>query len=458
MKLEKRPYEANAVRNLRIELPAYKRVLAVAPTGAGKTVIATLLLGVEKRWRRVLWLAHRSELIGQARESLMSLGVPCGVRCTSYEALHPDHVDRDARVQIGSVQTVVRREVFDVDLIVIDEAHRAMADSYQKIARLRPRAEVLGLTATPRRMDGRELGDFFRSLLVVAKSSELYAGGYLAEPVTYAADPATRDLLDQRLRSVKTADGDFQVGDLGRAVGATTLVGNVVSETLRLAPRVRKVVFAATVDHSKMIAARFAEVGVRAAHLDGDTRADDRARILADLASGEIEVVCNMEILTEGWDLPALGAVVVARPTRSLVRFMQMVGRVQRPGGTDRKLILDHGGNAERLQHFPGEDVDWLLSRGSRPSKDPMPRVRVCGACQAILKEADAVCPQCGVVQPKNARRLVEEREAELVRLDRARIEALRAAARERAERVARSVGAPEGWVDKVVASLVTRS
>lgn len=148
-RIEHRPYEAQAVHDLRIELPAHKRVLAVAPTGAGKTVIATLLIGVERRWRRVLWLAHRAELIEQARQSLIGLGVPCGVRCASYEQRYPEHVDHEARVQVGSVQTVIKREVFDVDLIVIDEAHRAMADTYQQIIKMRPRAEVLGLTATP---------------------------------------------------------------------------------------------------------------------------------------------------------------------------------------------------------------------------------------------------------------------------------------------------------------------
>jgi superfamily II DNA or RNA helicase len=308
-------------------------------------------------------------------------------------------------------------------------------------------------------MDGRELGDFFRSLLVVARPSELYRAGYLAEPVTYAAGPGTRALLDRRLRTVRVARGDFLPDALERAVNTTELVGNVVSETLRLAPGVPKVVFAATVAHSREIAARFVEVGVRSAHLDADTPVEDRARILASLASGELEAVCNVEILTEGWDLPTLGAVVVARPTWSLVRFMQMIGRVQRPGGVPRKLILDHGGNADRLQHFPGEDVDWQLSQGSRKSKAKAPpSIRLCVQCSAVLKEICEECPHCGAAQPKSARRRVEEHEAELVELDRSRIEALRAQVRQRSEKIALKVGAPASWVDAVVESVVQRS
>ena len=423
-------------------------------------MIGALLLGAEDRWLRVLWLAHRIELIEQARSKIVGLGMRCGVRCASYEQRCPDHIDPAARVQVGSIQTVIRRELEDVDLIVIDEAHRSMADSYQMLVELKPEAEVLGLTATPLRTDGRALGDFFHVLHVIARPSELYAGGYLAEPVTYAAAPDTRDILSKRLHDVHCTGGDFQLDELGQAVNTRELVGNVVSETLRLAPRVPKIVFAATVQHSKQIAARFARAGISTAHVDSKTPAEARARALAALASGAVEVICNVEILTEGWDLPTLGAVVIARPTWSLVRFMQMIGRVQRPGGPARKLVLDHGGNAERLQHFPGEDMDWELLTGGRnvaaPAGKAMPRVRICPGCSVVLLDDCETCPYCGTFQP-SSRRLIAEREAELAVLERARIEKLRQATRRRVSRVARKVGAPQGWIDVVVASLMER-
>jgi DNA repair protein RadD len=456
-RIEHRPYEAQAVHDLRIELPAHKRVLAVAPTGAGKTVIATLLIGVERRWRRVLWLAHRAELIEQARQSLIGLGVPCGVRCASYEQRYPEHVDHEARVQVGSVQTVIKREVFDVDLIVIDEAHRAMADTYQQIIKMRPRAEVLGLTATPIRMDGRDLGDFFRSMLIVAKPSDLYAGAYLAQPVTYAAPPEAREILNQQLKSVPISDGDFKIGALGQAVNKGVLVGNIVSETLRLAPCVPKVVFATTIAHSRQIAERFREVGVSVRHIDSKTPPEARADALRCLANGQVEIVTCVDVLCEGWDCPALGAVIIARPTRSFARFLQMIGRVQRPGVTARKLILDHGGNAERLRHFPGEDVEWVLARGSTKTTG-CTLVRTCFQCHAILLEGADACTQCGALQPKSERRVLEEREAELVELDRERIEQLRTTVRQRVARIAKQVDAPAGWAERVVNELVSRA
>jgi DNA repair protein RadD len=455
--IENRPYEARAVRDLRISLPAYKRVLAVAPTGAGKTVVATMLIGVELRWRRVLWLAHRTELIEQARQILIGLGVPCGVRCASYEQRHPEYVDREARVQVGSVQTVIRQEVFDVDLIVIDEAHRAMAETYQRIARLRPHAEILGLTATPARMDGRDLGDFFRSMTIVARPSELYADSYLAQPVTYSAPPEARAILSQQLKSVAISQGDFQVKELGCAVNKSVLVGNVVSESQRLAPGVPKVVFAATIAHSRQIAERFEEVGVSARHIDGKTSSEERADALRCLANGQVEVVTCVDVLCEGWDCPALGAVVIARPTRSLTRFIQMIGRVQRPGVTARKLVLDHGGNAERLHHFPGEDVEWVLARGSTRTAGTTP-VRMCFQCHAVLLDGADACTQCGAPQPKSERRMLEEREAELVELDRKRIEQLRDDVRQRVTRLAKRIDAPASWIERVVDELVSRA
>lgn len=454
MKLEKRPYEVKAVHDLRAELPKHKRVLAVAPTGAGKTVIASLLVQTEPRWRRVLWLAHRTELIDQARTRLVNLGVHCGVQCAKYELLHPEHVDRTAYCQIGSVQTIHRRGSLldDVDLIVFDEAHRAMADTYQAIAAAHPSAEILGLTATPCRLDGRGLGDFFRVMNVLVRPSQLYGKDYLREPITYIED---EDEVMRGLRGAQTSGGDFTSTSMRRAVDKPKLIGNVVRQALKLAPGVAKVVYAATREHSKKIAARFRKAGITAAHLDGDTNVRERERILDRLRDGTLEVVCNVDVLTEGWDLPALGAVVIARPTKSLSRLMHMIGRVQRAEGPRRKIVIDHGANCTRLQHIPGEDVAWTLERGEpeRPDANVEPRVKVCVECCVMIQWACAECPCCGAEQPlaKTRQQILEEQEAELVKLNRARFEKQRDELRRRAKKVARERGLDMSWVERVV-------
>src|SRR3982751_5876023 len=151
-----RPYQERAIRAIADRLVVDRRVLMVGPTGSGKTAIAAALIQRSPRWHRVLWLAHRTELIEQALLNLKPLGLSCGVCCAKYAKRHPDHVDEAAPCQIGSVQTIHRRGRLKnaPDLVVIDEAHRSMEDSYMAIARLLPDSLVLGLTATPFRLDG----------------------------------------------------------------------------------------------------------------------------------------------------------------------------------------------------------------------------------------------------------------------------------------------------------------
>lgn len=462
MKLERRPYEENAVRDLCLLLPEHRRVLVVAPTGSGKTVIASMLLTHERRrWRKVLWLAHRHELVDQAYQTLVALGVRAGVIMAQDERLHgSDRVDPDARVQVSSVQTASSRCVtdeIDFDFIVFDEAHRVMADSYQRIAIALPNAEVVGLTATPCRMDNRGLGDFFNHLLVVAKPSELYADGYLAKPRTFSAPPEVLSLIARGLAGAQTSFGDFTPGSVARAVDQGHLIGKVVSESLRIAPDVPKVVFAGGVEHSKKLTTKFRRRGIRVAHLDSATPPETRQEILGGLRDGDLEVVCNVDVLGEGWDLPALGAVVLARPTKSLVRYLQMTGRVQRTFHRKRPIVIDHGANVQRFDLLPGSDVDWTLERGSdRANPDPDdPRVRTCESCNAALEWSDRFCSECGAAQADRKTPRQERRElaVRLEEVERTRLGELRA----RIESVARQKGASREWTERLFREVTAR-
>jgi superfamily II DNA or RNA helicase len=455
-----RPYQERALLETFNQLAVDRRVLLVAPTGAGKTVIAATLIQRAPRLHHVLWLAHRTELIGQAREHLTRLGLRCGVRCGKYIEQHPDHVDEEATHQIGSVQTIHRQGPLAVvpDLIVFDEAHHSMADSYQDIAKLAPDALMLGLTATPCRMDGRGLGNFYRSMRVVVTSSELYSEGYLRSPLTYIED---EDQIVESLRGAKTAAGDFTRASMSRAVDRVDLIGNVVRQALRLAPIVPKVVFAATIAHSRRIAERFRNEGVAAEHLDAHTPTAERARVIEALGTGKLEVVTNVDLFCEGWDLPGLGAVSLARPTKSFARLVQMIGRVQRPEGPTAKIVLDHGANCTRLQHFPGEDVAWTLEQGAppRPAAETEVWVKACVACRLVIEWSCGECPQCGAKQPatRAPREILREREADLIKLERARFEKQREALRARAQKVARTRGLDDNWVERVVAGELPR-
>jgi superfamily II DNA or RNA helicase len=445
--IETRGYETQAVTEIRAALKTHQRVVAVGPTGCGKTVIASMVVQQAKRLR-VLFVAHKHELIDQAHAQLAALGIDAGVIMAQDERLHGEgRVNPDARVQVASVQTVARRGgPARVDLIVFDEAHRVMADSYQRIADAYPDAMILGLTATPLRMDGKGLGEFFRAMVTIATPSDLYAAGYLARPRVYVAPDGVLAELRKRVKGAAVGNGDYTGKALARIVDSTALVGSVVSEAIRLAPKVPKVVFAGSVKHSQALCARFKRHGITAAHLDGETDPHERVRILDDLRAGRVEVVCNVGVLTEGWDLPSLGAVIIARPTRSLTLLFQMAGRVQRPHKGRVPVVIDHGNCCIALGVDPREDYPWSLDMASG-KREGAPVVKSCGDCLAVIPGGCTECPACGAVQPRTAQQEREEVEAKLVELGKARVAGLRS----RLEDVARSKNAHAGWVDEVM-------
>jgi DNA repair protein RadD len=422
--MSSRDYQEHVVGVLPGELEKHRRVVAVGPTGCGKTVVAAMLIEFMAD-KRVLFVAHRRELINQAHATFARHGITAGVIMADDDRVNPD-----ARVQVASVQTLSARGVkAGYDLIVIDEAHRALANGYQDIAKVMPGAMVLGLTATPCRTDGRGLGEFFDSMVAIAKPSDLYAAGHLAKPVTYVAPKEVADEVERATRGVRTRSGDYEPGGLGRAMNTRKLIGKIVEERQRLAPGVPTVLYAASVKHSRDIAAEFRAAGAKAAHLDGNTPTDERDGILQGLSDGSIEVVCNYDVLVEGWDLRSLGCVILARPTQSVSRYLQMVGRVQRPWEGKAPIVLDHAGNA--LRHGdPTKDRPWSLKYG------------------------DAVRTQEGEQQEREAKehraREVEEVEARLVELG-----SQRAEAQVRAEAMAAKKGLSVEWVEQAVKAMM---
>lgn len=446
MKLERRSYETRAVTEILAALQKHRRVVAVGPTGCGKTVVAAMLIK-QTTFLRVLFVAHKYELVDQAHAQLAAHGIRAGVIMAQDERLHgADRVVPDARVQVASVQTVARRGGPErVDLLIMDEAHRSLANQYQAIADAYPNALVLGLTATPERMDGKSLGDFYRHMVMIATPSDLYEAGYLARPAVYVAPENATVELTKRLKGAATGGGDYTPKSLARIVDSGMLVGKVVSEAIRLAPKVPKVVFAGSVKHSQELCARFKRRGIKAAHLDAETEPHDRVRMLDDLRTGVVEVICNYGVLTEGWDLPALGAVIIARPTRSKTLLFQMAGRVQRPYKGRKPVVIDHGNCCLSLGIDPREDYPWSLDGVTRSRGEGV--VKSCPDCLAVIPGGCTTCPSCGAAQPKTDRQVQDEIEAKLVELEKSRLAEIRA----RVEKVAREKNAPDGWVEKVM-------
>jgi superfamily II DNA or RNA helicase len=292
-------------------LAGYRRPLVVLPTGAGKTVVFAekVRLEVAKRGS-VLVIAHRREIIHQTSAKLTANGVVHGIIMAGEKSR--SLLD----VQLASVATLfargIRREVMELPpatLGVIDEAHHTPAHTYQQIVDAYPDTRWLGFTATPERGDGRGLGGFFDCLVEGPQVQELINLGFLVPTRVYAAP-------DPDLRGVKTVAGDYVKSQLEERMDKPKLVGDIVQHWFKHGEGRKAVVFASGVGHSVHIRDEFLKAGVKAAHIDGKTLKDERDATLAQLAHGEITVVTNCMVLTEGWDCPDIGCIILARPTQ----------------------------------------------------------------------------------------------------------------------------------------------
>jgi superfamily II DNA or RNA helicase len=384
--IQLRDYQVVCIERVRRAIRAGKRrIMLTIPTGGGKTfTAASIIAGALAKGKRSLFVAHRLELIDQTVASFARVGI------TSVGVIRAGDRRTDASqpIQVASIQTLARRTQQDVDLVVIDEAHRGVAESYtEHLFERHAGAVIIGLSATPVRSDGRPLGLHFDELVVGARYSELIAGGSIVEPRVYST-PVLPDMT-----TVRTSGGDYNHGDLEAAMNRGALIGDIFEQWSKHA-RQRTVAFAVSVAHSHAIVEMFRSHGVRAEHLDGNTPEDERRAILARLGRYETELVSNVGVLCEGWDLPSCKTLIVARPTKSLALWMQMAGRILRPHEGATPLVLDHGGNVDR-HGLPHEDRDWSLD--AKPKRGSgAPPVKACPKCFAFIAAGVKACPHCG--------------------------------------------------------------
>ncbi|NEP38197.1 MAG: DEAD/DEAH box helicase [Okeania sp. SIO2H7] len=397
-----RDYQLEAVRKVFEAFTKHRRVLLQLPTGTGKTptfcYIARKFL---EQGEGVLVIAHRQELIYQAREKIEAIsGVPAGL----IKAGKPVNPEYD--IQVASVQTLVKRKGFpDISLLVVDEAHHACTKSYDRIFEAYPNAYILGVTATPNRSDGQGLKNHFDELITLHQTQWFIEKGYLS-PYKIFASPKRIDTT-----GIKITGGDYNLEKLSEQ--ASTIVGNVLETWKKIANNKQTVVFAVDVKNSMAICQSFIDAGISAAHLDGETPPSLRREIINDFGKQKIKVLTNCGIVTEGFDCPAIEVVQVARPTASLVLWLQIVGRGLRPfPGKDSAIIIDHTYNSTTLG-LPDENFDWSLDPISleglrfnqecpncqhifRPlAHELKPHRKIIDAENAIVELARCTCPNC---------------------------------------------------------------
>lgn len=421
--LTPRDYQVDGITAARRLLgEGLRRVLLVLATGGGKTVIAALVaLGAIQKGKRVLFVGPRREIVGQAFWKLVEAGVPeMDLGVIMADGVIPHAVTREpynarrplAPAQVASIQTLKNRRLPPADVVFIDEAHHATSESWSKVIAhyTEAGAVVVGLTATPCRADGQGLGQWFDRLHVIAGFAELAEQGYLVTPRIFTT-PHGPDLSKVKVNR----SGDYDQAQLQSTMRQRGLVGDVVTHWQKHAEGRTTVVFAASVEHSRELCAAFRAAGVRADHVDANTDSGERDAALTRLARGETTVLCNMGICTEGWDLPRCKCVVLARPTKSLSLFLQMVGRGLRPWEDVSAILLDHAGGVHE-HGFPQDPREWSLE--GRVKRKGAPSVRTCPKCYAALPGGTMVCPECGHVFEVEAREGPATREGELVEAD----------------------------------------
>ncbi len=362
-----------------------RRTCLVAPCGAGKTVIMGFMAGrASGKAQRVLIVVHRQELIEQSCKTLKNMGLDYGV-------IAPKHPQTDDYIQVGMVGTVNRRlqKITTPDLIIFDECHHCLAETWGKIIEAFPKAYMVGLTATPCRLNGSGLGDVFQSLVPSPQVRELINWGYLS-PFKYLAPPVSVDL-----NNLKVEYGDYIPSEVEKLMDTRTIVGDVVQHYQKLANGAKAVCYCAGRNHSKHTAEAFQEAGISAVHIDGTTPKDQRREIIEDFRTGKIKILCNVDLISEGFDVPNMEAVILLRPTQSLTLYIQQSMRAMRADPDNPKktaVIIDHVGNCFRFG-LPDENREWSL----KPKKNQKEiEIKICPDCFGVCKKTDKVCPNCG--------------------------------------------------------------
>ncbi len=414
-----RPYQSAAIDAARARIRAgAKRCLIICPTGGGKTVLAAEIIRTAcEKGSRSLFLAHRRELIIQTSEKLRRFGVRHGVIMGDMP------MALQHQVQVGSVQTLARRAdvLGRVDLLFLDEGHHATtANEYSRLLARWPNAKVVGLTATPWRLDGAGLADVFDAHVVATTPRQLREDGFLVPVGGWEYEAIDTD-------GARLKGGDFVARDLAASATSRRVVGDIVSEYLLHAAGKRAVLFAISVEQSQLMVQAFLEAGVPAEHVDGSIPTAQRDAVLRRLRSGDTLVVANCNVLTEGFDCPELEVCILARPTLSTSLYLQMVGRVLRTvcfdchepcpaqaevcpscGSSNVKRLArihDHAGCLAAHGHpFADRDFSPEVSarapRKGKKDKDGEARRLRCSSCNSVTSAWP--CDACGFApEPK---------------------------------------------------------
>ncbi len=391
-----REYQAELVRRVyQAYREGYRRPCIVLPCGGGKSVIAAeMAKKTTQKRNRVLFLVHRQELCRQIAGTFANYGVDMSL------------------CQIQMVQTAARlvSKLPEPSLILTDENHHCLAGGYRKIYAAFPKAYGAGITATPVRLGGGGLGEVNDKLIVGVSARWLIQHGYLA-PYDYYAP----QLLDPD--ALLTRGGEYVLNEIH---WKSAIYGDVIRYYRELANGKKAVCYCVSRSHSREMANRFCAAGIPAEHIDGETPQKEREEAVARFRQGETRVLCNVDLISEGFDVPDCGASILLRPTKSLSLYLQQAMRCMRHQPGKRAVIIDHVGNCARFG-LPDDGREWSLQPKPGRKKDPEAApIKECPACCRVIRAALRSCPHCGYLYPEGegAREIEEIPEQGLVKME----------------------------------------
>lgn len=399
-----RPRQVKAIDDL---TNAYKSgsvaPVLVAPTGFGKTATSTTVIRRTLAKGKTVWfMAHLKEILFDTAKKLNEQGIKHGWIASGQLS------DRRHGVQVCMVQTLVRRLDYYTppSLIIIDEAHLAVANTYQKIfewAKAGPKygrahqmlgvrtpCHLLHLTATPQRLDGRGLNEIADALIPTCSTQELIDDGLLS-PIKYYA-PTTVDMS-----SVASRGGDFAQDQAAAMMDKPKITGDAVAEYTKVARHRPAIAFCVSIEHAQHVAQAFCDAGYRAVAVSGESDPIERDAALAGLRDGKLDVVCNCALYVAGVDVPAVSCIIMLSPTKSIVKFLQSIGRGLRTHpGKDCCIVLDHAGNIGRHGN-PTMQREWSLAASEKKKSSKKTEVgeKKCPACFASVSSLATHCA-CG--------------------------------------------------------------
>jgi superfamily II DNA or RNA helicase len=411
--IELRPYQQDLLdKTTNAFKKGFRKVLVESPCGSGKTILLTKMASMAQDNGKTVWfILPRQEIMEQTFETFERCGVPLNT------------------VHIGMIITMANhlKELPEPDLIIYDECHISVSNTYNKISNAFPNAFIVGATASPCRTDNRPLGDLYETIVRGVTVRWLIDNHYLA-PYDYYS------VLLTDLASAET-NGDYDTVKASELLMTSAIYGDIIKSWYKFADGMQTVVYCCSIAHSQKTTEMFNNAGITAVHFDGNTSKAERKRIVDDFRDGKFKVLVNCDLISMGFDMPDINCVMLLRPTQSASLFIQQSGRALRYKPNKRAVIIDMVGNYNRFQ-LPDEPYDWSLTQSVKKRKefndDGTLSIRQCSECFRCFKTANK-CPYCGYEYEVKGRELKAVKEVELKK-----IEAIEKAEQEKQKKLAR--------------------